>query len=513
MSDKIIIFDTTLRDGEQSPGFSMNLKEKLEFAHQLERLGVNVIEAGFPISSIGDFEAVEAVAKEIKGPQICGLARAMERDIDRCWEAVKHAGDRARIHTFIATSPVHVEKKLKKTRKEVRDIAVKAVKRARQYTANVEFSTEDAARTEKEYICEVVEAAIDAGASTVNIPDTVGYSNPWEYGDLIACIFEKVPNIQDTIVSVHCHNDLGLAVPNSLAAVRNGARQVECTINGIGERAGNASLEEFVMNVAVRKDFFPYHTDIRTEQIYPTSRMLTRFTGISVQPNKAIVGANAFAHEAGIHQDGVLKERTTYEIMSPKSVGWAGDSMVLGKHSGRHAFVTRLQELGFQMEGEELEKAFAAFKDLADLKKTVFDEDIIVIVDEQARAEDYGKYKFGELKISYDEDNRPTAKVRIHSNGDTLEESGTGDGALDAAFSIIKKLTGMEEATLVDYHVNAVTVGTDAQGSANVILEKDGRRAVGRGAHTDVLKASVIAFINAVNGFISKEASEKARGV
>lgn len=498
MSDKIIIFDTTLRDGEQSPGFSMNLQEKLEFAYQLKRLGVDVIEAGFPISSIGDFESVKTIAQKVEGPQICGLARAMEKDVDRCWEAVQHSKN-PRIHTFIATSAVHVEKKLKKTNKEVRDIAVNAVKRAKQYTDNVEFSTEDAARSDKDYICEVIEAAIDAGATTINVPDTVGYSNPWEFSALIEYIFEHVSNINSAILSVHCHNDLGLAVANSLAAIQKGARQIECTINGIGERAGNSSLEEVVMNIETRKDFFPFHTDIQTTQIYPTSRLLTRFTGIGVQPNKAIVGANAFAHEAGIHQDGVLKERTTYEIMSPKSVGWTGSSMVLGKHSGRHAFTTRVKELGFSLEGEELQRAFEAFKELADMKKTVFDEDLIAIVDEQSRAHDYARYVLEDVFISIGQDKKPNASLRIRADGEMVEGSGSGDGALDAAFSVIKKLTDMDDAVLVDYHVGAITLGTDAQGSANIILRKNDREVVGRGTDTDVIRASIKAFLSAIN--------------
>ncbi|MFB3784932.1 MAG: 2-isopropylmalate synthase [bacterium] len=508
MTEKIIIFDTTLRDGEQSPGFSMNMKEKIEFAQQLKRLNVDIIEAGFPISSPGDFDSVKAIAQQVEGPQICGLARALEKDIDRCWEAVQYS-KRPRIHTFIATSQVHMEKKLKKTRKEVRDLAVQAVQHARKYTDNVEFSTEDAARTERDYICEVVEAAIDAGATTINIPDTVGYSNPWEFGDLIAYIFEKVPNVHQAIISVHCHNDLGLAVANSLAAIRNGARQVECTINGIGERAGNASLEETVMNIKTRQDFFPFHTDVNTEQIYPASRMLTRFTGIAVQPNKAIVGANAFAHEAGIHQDGVLKERTTYEIMRPSAVGWTGSSMVLGKHSGRHAFVARLSELGVTLEGPALENAFNAFKELADRKKTVFDEDLIAIVDEQTRSVEQARFVLQDLFIKIGPDMKPSATVRIQANGETLEGSGTGDGALDAAFSIIKQLTGMQEAVLVDYSVGAVTVGTDAQGSARVVLKKNNREAVGRGTDTDVIRASVKAFLNAVNRLCTAAEREK----
>lgn len=508
MSEKIIIFDTTLRDGEQSPGFSMNIQEKIEFAFQLQRLGVDIIEAGFPISSPGDFESVKAIAQKVDGPQICGLARAMDKDIDRCWEAVQHS-KRPRIHTFIATSQVHMEKKLKKSRKEVRDIAVAAVKRARQYTDNVEFSTEDAARTERDYICEVVEAAIDAGAATINIPDTVGYSNPWEFGALIAYIFEKVPNVHNAVISVHCHNDLGLSVANSLAAVREGARQVECTINGIGERAGNASLEEFVMNVKTRADFFGFHTDIKTENIYPASRMLTRFTGIGVQPNKAIVGANAFAHEAGIHQDGVLKERTTYEIMSPESVGWTGSSMVLGKHSGRHAFVTRMKDLGFSLDGKDLENAFNAFKDLADAKKTVYDEDLMAIVDEQSRMADRAKYVLQDLFIRIDKNEKPSATVRLQANGNGIEGSGTGDGALDAAFSVIKQLTHMEDSVLVDYHVGAVSSGTDAQGSATVVLKKGMKKAHGRGTDTDVIRASVKAFLNAVNRICIAEEKER----
>ncbi|HQH71547.1 MAG TPA: 2-isopropylmalate synthase [bacterium] len=508
MTEKIIIFDTTLRDGEQSPGFSLNMKEKIEFAQLLKRLNVDIIEAGFPISSPGDFESVKAIAQQVEGPQICGLARALEKDIDRCWEAVQHS-KRPRIHTFIATSQVHMEKKLKKTQKEVRDLAVQAVKHARQYTENVEFSTEDASRTERDYICEVVEAAIDAGATTINIPDTVGYSNPWEFGDLIAYIFEKVSNVSQAVISVHCHNDLGLAVANSLAAIRNGARQVECTINGIGERAGNASLEEIVMNIKTRQDFFQFHTDVNTEHIYPASRMLTRFTGISVQPNKAIVGANAFAHEAGIHQDGILKERTTYEIMRPAAVGWTGSSMVLGKHSGRHAFVSRLSELGVTLEGPALENAFNAFKELADRKKTVFDEDLIALADEQTRSVEQARFVLQDLFIKIGPDMKPSATVRIQANGESLEGSGTGDGALDAAFSIIKQLTGMQDAVLADYNVGAVTVGTDAQGSARVVLKKDNREAVGRGTDTDVIRASVKAFLNAVNRLCTAAEREK----
>ncbi|MBD3267377.1 2-isopropylmalate synthase [bacterium] len=499
MNDKerIIIFDTTLRDGEQSPGFSMNIKEKVEFAHQLKRLGVDVIEAGFPISSIGDFDSVKAVAEEVDGPQICGLARAMPQDIDRCWEAVK-ASTNPRIHTFIATSQVHREKKLKKSRDEIRDIAVKAVTHARQYTQNVEFSTEDAARTEWDFICEVVEAAIAAGAATVNIPDTVGYSNPWEIGRLFAYIQEKVPNIDQAVVSTHCHNDLGLAVANSLASIQNGVRQIECTINGIGERAGNTSLEEVVMNIHTRHDYFPFTTNIKTEQIYPTSRLLTRFTGINVQPNKAIVGANAFSHEAGIHQDGMLKERTTYEIMSPQSVGWTGTSMVLGKHSGRHAFASRLDELGFQLATEKLQKAFEDFKDLCDKKKNVYDEDLIALVDEQAREEE-DKFSLEALSISTGQQ-PPSATVSIKTrDGQLIEGTASGDGALDAAFTAIKQITENQDIVLENYHVDAITSGTDAQGSARLKIKKGDVLSSGHATDTDVIRASVKAFLAAIS--------------
>ena len=502
--EHIIIFDTTLRDGEQSPGFSMNIKEKVEFAHKLKRLGVDVIEAGFPISSPGDFESVKAVAQEVDGPQICGLSRAIEVDIDRCWEAVQHS-KRPRIHTFIATSQIHREKKFKKSQQEILDLAVKAVKHARQYTDNVEFSTEDAARTERDYVCEVIEAAIAAGASTINVPDTVGYSNPWEFGSLIEHIFATVSNVKQAIISIHCHNDLGLAVPNSLAAIRAGARQIECTINGIGERAGNTSLEEVVMNIHTRNDCFPFTTNIVTEQIYPASRLLTQFTGIKVQPNKAIVGANAFAHEAGIHQDGMLKERTTYEIMRPESVGWTGSSMVLGKHSGRHAFVTRLNELGFNLADKQLEQAFEEFKVLADKKKTVYDEDLIALVDEQSRGVDAEKFTLCGLEISTGKNKTPSATISIKvSDGQIIEKTATGDGALDAAFSAIKEITGNHDATLVDYRVESITGGTDAQGSATIKLKRNGSESKGRATDTDVLRASIKAFLDAINRLEAK---------
>jgi 2-isopropylmalate synthase len=491
MTDRITIFDTTLRDGEQSPGFSMNLDEKVEFARQLTRLHVDVIEAGFPASSPGDFEAVRAVADRVRGPQIAGLARAREEDIDRCWDAVRSSA-RPRIHTFIATSQIHREKKLRRSADEVLDLAVRAIRHARRYTENVEFSTEDAARTERGYLCRVVEAAIDAGASTVNIPDTVGYSNPWEFGALVAHLFDAVPNIRRAVISVHCHNDLGLAVANSLAAVRQGARQIECTVNGIGERAGNASLEEIVMNLRTRHDYFGYATGIRTEQLAPTSRMLARLTGIGVQPNKAIVGANAFAHEAGIHQDGVLKDRTTYEIMTAASVGWNGHSMVLGKHSGRHAFSKRLQELGYSIQGEELDRAFASFKSLADLKKHVFDEDLIALVGDQRRGEE-ARFVLESLSFS-----QGRATVTIRMDGEPRETEATGDGALDAAFSAINAVSKMA-VELIDYNVSALSRGSDAQALASVALKHRDRETVGRGTDTDVVRASVKAYLHALN--------------
>ncbi len=500
MSDKIIIFDTTLRDGEQSPGFSMNLHEKMEMARQLARMGVDVIEAGFPISSPGDFESVKKVAQEIEGPEICGLARAMPKDIDRCWEAVKYS-PRPRIHTFIATSPVHVERKLKKEYSVVKQIAIDAVKRAKDHTNSVEFSTEDAARSERDYICEVVEAAIEAGATTINLPDTVGYSNPWEYGQMIEFVIKNVSNSDKAVFSVHCHNDLGLAVANSLAAVRSGARQVECTINGIGERAGNASLEEFVMNLATRKDCFGFETNIKTETIYPTSRMLSRFTGIDPQPNKAVVGANAFAHEAGIHQDGVLKERTTYEIMHPQKVGWTGENLVLGKHSGRHAFKTRLEALGLTLPDESFEKAFEGFKILADKKKTIYDEDLFALADAQ-EGDDGSKFILKKMSISTDGE-APAADIILEKEGQEFVGQGTGDGPLDAAFSVVKKLTGTEDTVLTDYNVSAITRGTDAQGNARVSITQGHRSGHGRGTHTDVLKASVMAFVDAVNRLLA----------
>lgn len=496
MSDRVIVFDTTLRDGEQSPGASMNLNEKLEVARALQALRVDVIEAGFPISSQGDFEAVKTVAENVDGPAVAGLARAHPKDIDRCWEAVQHAS-RPRIHTFIATSDIHIEKKLRKTRDEVIQIAVDAVKRAKGYCEDVEFSCEDAARSDRDYLCRIIEQTIEAGATTINIPDTVGYSNPWEFGELIAHLIDNTPNSSRAVFSVHCHNDLGLAVANSLAAVRAGARQVECTVNGIGERAGNASMEEVVMNLATRKSYFQVDCGIDTTQIYRASRLVSSVTGIHVQRNKAIVGENAFAHEAGIHQDGVIKHRETYEIMTPASVGWKGTSMVMGKHSGRHAFIKRMQELGFQLEGETLENCFERFKALADKKKLIYDADLIAIAEDEAHAYPE-KFQLEYIQTTSGNTTVPTAMVKIRHGEETLEGADTGDGPVDAAYAAIRRLT-QTQSTLVNFTIQSITGGTDAMGEVLVTLEEDGKRVTGRGHSTDVIVASAFAYVDALN--------------
>ncbi len=503
MSDKrnIIIFDTTLRDGEQSPGASMNIEEKLRIAHQLEKLNVDVIEAGFPIASVGDFEAVKKVAETIKGPQIAGLCRANFKDIDRAWEALKHAGERGRIHTFIATSDIHMERKLQMAPDKVKETAIAAVKHAAGYTSNVEFSCEDAVRTRVEFLAEMVEAVIDAGATTVNIPDTVGYAIPHEFYDIITYLRENVPNIDKAVLSVHCHNDLGLAVANSLAAIRAGAGQVECTINGIGERAGNCSLEEVVMGLRTRHDIMPYTTQVVTEHIYATSRLLSTITGITVQPNKAIVGANAFAHEAGIHQHGVLMDKETYEIMTPESIGLNKNKLVLGKHSGRHAFVDRLKELGYDLPKEDVEKAFVRFKDLADQKKEIFDEDLDAIVaDEVVRIEE--RYKLMQMNVASGSFAAPTATVQMEVDGKEKKTAVMGAGPVDATFKAIKQLTG-SSAELKQYSVGAITGGTDAQGECTVRLAENGREVLGQGAHEDIIVASAKAYINALNKMAS----------
>jgi 2-isopropylmalate synthase len=496
MSEKIIIFDTTLRDGEQSPGASMNLEEKVQVAKQLEKLNVDVIEAGFPIASEGDFEAVRAVAAAVKKPQVAGLCRASKKDIDRGWEALKDA-KKPRIHTFIATSDIHIIHKFGKTRDEILKAAVNAVAHAAGYTDNVEFSAEDAARSDVSYLCDVIEAVIEAGATTVNIPDTVGYAIPDEFGNLMATIRENVSNIDKTVLSVHCHNDLGLSVANSLAAVSNGVRQVECTINGIGERAGNASLEEFVMALRTRRDHMKVHTDIKTEEIYRSSRLVSTITGILVQQNKAVVGANAFAHEAGIHQDGMLKEKTTYEIMTPESVGIKESTLVLGKHSGRHAFSDRLNDLGIELTKEELEKAFFAFKRLADKKKTIYDEDIeAIIADEIFRLPD--RFRLVSITFTSGSEVVPSATVEMEVDGKKKVKAEFGDGAVDAAFKAIKKIA-KSKAKLMRFTVSAITGGADALGEVTVRIRENGITIIGQGTSSDIIVASARAFVNALN--------------
>jgi 2-isopropylmalate synthase len=496
MADRVLIFDTTLRDGEQSPGNTMNTPEKLRVAQQLETLGVDIIEAGFPIASEGDFDAVRQIAETIKESEIAGLARANNEDIDRAWEAVKVAR-MPRIHTFISTSDIHLKHQFRKTRDEILEIAVNAVKRAKSHTPNVEFSAMDATRSDWDYLCRMFTEVIDAGAVTINVPDTVGYAVPDEFGRLINYIVTNVPNISQAVISVHCHNDLGLAVANSIAAIKNGARQVECTINGIGERAGNASLEEIAMILRTRKDVFAADTRIRTEKIYSTSKLITAITGVSVQPNKAIVGANAFAHESGIHQDGLLKAKLTYEIMTPESVGIPKSSLVLGKHSGRHAFRDRIAELGYTLGDKELNLAFKRFKALSDVKKDVYNEDIeMIIMDEIYKAPE--KYKLAYLNVSCGNTTIPTATVKLDIDGAVLQDVGVGDGPVDATYKIIKRLV-KTNSKLLKFSVNSITRDMDAQGEVFVKLEENGYTVVGKGADTDIIVASAKAYINALN--------------
>ncbi len=496
MSEQVFIFDTTLRDGEQSPGNTMNTQEKLRVARQLELLGVDIIEAGFPIASEGDFDAVRQIAMSVKNCQIAGLARANNEDIDRAWEAIKVAKI-PRIHTFISTSDIHLKHQFKKTRDEVLKIAVASVKRAKKYTGNVEFSAMDATRSDWDYLCKMVAETINAGATTVNIPDTVGYAVPHEFGDLIRYIKENVPNIDKAVISVHCHNDLGLAVANSIAAIHNGARQVECTINGIGERAGNAALEEVVMALRTREDVFGLTTNVDSTQIFQTSRLVSDLTGFTVQPNKAIVGANAFAHESGIHQDGLLKSKLTYEIMTPESVGIAKSSLVLGKHSGRHAFRDRIENLGYILDDKELNLAFKRFKALSDMKKNVYDEDIeMIIVGEIYKIPE--TYKLVYLNVSCGNTTIPTATVKLEVEGNIVQDVGTGDGPVDATYKIIKKLV-KTTSKLEKFSVNSITQDMDAQGEVFVKVSEKGFKAIGKGADTDIIVASAKAYINALN--------------
>ncbi|MEQ8318909.1 MAG: 2-isopropylmalate synthase [Rhodospirillales bacterium] len=500
--DRVIIFDTTLRDGEQSPGCSMNLEEKLRIAEVLAGMGVDVIEAGFPIASAGDFEAVNEIAKTIKGPAICGLSRATKGDIDRAAEALKPA-ERKRIHTFLSTSPLHMKYKLQMEPDDVHQAVIDSVRHARTHTDDVEWSPEDGSRTEHDFLCRCVESAIAAGAGTINIPDTVGYAVPDEFAALITMLMNRVPNIDKAIISVHCHNDLGLGVANSLAAVKAGARQVECTINGIGERAGNAAMEEIVMALRTRADAMPYTTNIKTEHIMKASRLLSSITGFQVQPNKAIVGANAFAHESGIHQDGVLKNAETYEIMTPESVGLTKSNIVLGKHSGRHAFRDKVKDLGYDLGDNALQTAFKRFKDLADLKKDIFDEDIIALIDDQGvGVNDVISLVLLEVKCGTVH-NPPQASMTLAVQGEEKSCDATGDGPVDAAFNCIKELFP-HDARLQLYQVHAVTQGTDAQAEVSVRLEENGRTVNGMAADTDTLVASCRAYIMALNKLLVK---------
>jgi len=498
---RVVIFDTTLRDGEQSPGCSMNLEEKLEVAQALVDLGVDVIEAGFPIASPGDFEAVREIARTVRGSTICGLARCNEKDIDRAWEALKDAPD-ARIHVFLATSAIHREFKLRMDKDEIIARAVEGVKRAKGYCDNIEFSPEDAARTEPDFLSAVVEAAIDAGATTVNIPDTVGYATPSHFASVIKTLMNRVPNIDRAVVSVHCHNDLGLAVANSLSAVEHGAGQIECTINGIGERAGNCSLEEVVMAMRTRSDYYHTTTRINTPRLVPTSRLLTNITGMQVQRNKAIVGRNAFAHEAGIHQDGMLKERTTYEIMRPEDVGFTHTDLVLGKHSGRAALADRAKALGYHLTGEQLQEVFDEFKKLADKKKEVYDADVAALIEKRMNVVE-DQWRLAAFEVHAVGGAEPTVSVTLDHGGEQLSRTTTGgDGPLDALFRTIEEITGVS-VTVRDFRVHSVTRGKDAQGESTIEVDHNGRICRGRGVSTDTVEAATLAFLNAINRVVA----------
>lgn len=498
----IKIFDTTLRDGEQSPGASMNVAEKLALAKQLAKLGIDIIEAGFAFSSPGDFEAIKTIGNEVEGPIICSLARAREGDIKRAWEALKDT-PRRRIHTFHSTSDIHLKYQFRISREEALKRSVEMVKLARSLVEDVEFSPMDATRTDVQFLCEVVEAVIDAGASTVNIPDTVGYSIPLEFGAMIKTIHDRITNIDKAVISVHCHNDLGLSTANSLSAVLNGAGQIECTINGIGERAGNCSMEEVVMSLRTRSDIFHADTRINTEEIMRTSRLVTKITGISVQPNKAIVGANAFAHESGIHQDGLLKEKATYEIITPESIGLHSTKFVLGKHSGRHAFKTRLHELGYVLEDEELNSTFERFKRLADQKKDIFDEDIEALISQEVTKVPE-IYSLIDLHVVSGINQKPTATVKLKIGKNTIDRMEHGDGPVDATYKAIASMTDTK-SHLLKFEVKGITGGTDALGEVVVSLEEDGRTVRGHGADTDIIVASAKAFINALNKLAAKK--------
>jgi len=503
LGDRVVVFDTTLRDGEQSPGASMNLDEKIKIALLLEEMGVDVIEAGFPVASNGDFEAVREIAKLVRNSAVCGLSRAGRVDIDRAWEAVQHAA-LPRIHTFISTSPLHMKYKLQMEPEQVHQAVVDSVTHARNLCGDVEWSCEDGSRSEPDFLCRTVESAIKAGARTINVPDTVGYAVPGEFAALIRMLFDRVPNIDKAVVSVHCHNDLGLAVANSLAAVGAGARQVECTVNGLGERAGNASMEEIVMALKTRQDVMPYRTGVKTEYITRASRLVSAITGFAVQPNKAIVGANAFAHESGIHQDGMLKHSGTYEIMTPESVGLGKSSLVMGKHSGRHAFRMKLKELGFDLGDNAVNDAFRRFKDLADRKKDVFDEDIIALVDDEIQR-GHEHIRFVSLQVIAGSKGPQSAELEIEIDGARHAAKTTGNGPIDATFKAIKEIVP-HTARLQLYQVHAVTEGTDAQAEVTVRLEENGKTVNGQGSDPDTLVASARAYIHALNKLLTKRA-------
>jgi len=504
--EKVLIFDTTLRDGEQAPGASLSITEKLEIARQLAVLGVDIIEAGFPVSSPAQFEATRLVAEQIRGPVIAALARASHDDIEAAGKAIAPAKNR-RIHTFIATSPIHMQYKLKKKPDEVLKMAVEAVQHAKTFVDDVEFSPEDACRSEFSFLVEILAAVIEAGATTLNIPDTVGYILPYEYGRMIARLKAEVPGIGACTISTHCHNDLGMAVANSLAAVRNGARQVECTVNGLGERAGNAALEEIVMAICTRPDFFSSEglsslsTNIKTTEISRTSQLVSRLTGFVIQPNKAIVGANAFAHEAGVHVDGVLKERSTYEIMTPESIGLGGSRVVLGRHTGRHGFKDRCEQLGFRLTEAEIEQAYGRFLELADKKKEVFDEDLMAIINDEVRAVEQ-IYELQYLHVACGTGTLPTASVRMRCRDQVTTAAACGDGPVDAAYEAIRQATGLSPK-LENYSIRAVTGGKEALGEATVRIREDGKKFIGRGISTDIIEASAKAYVDAINRMVS----------
>ena len=501
--EKLVIFDTTLRDGEQSPGASMNPSEKLRIAKILEKLNVDVIEAGFPIASKGDFDAVKNIASSIKGSTICALARAMDKDIDSAGEALKSANS-SRIHTFIATSEIHMQKKLNMSKQEVIDQAIKSIKRIKKYTDDIEFSPEDAGRSEFDFLCSIIEKAIAAGARTINIPDTVGYNVPDQFGNLVKRLIHNIPNSDQAIFSVHCHNDLGLAVANSLSAVMNGARQVECTINGLGERAGNASLEEIVMTVKTRQDIFKCDSKIVTQHIVPASRLVSSITGFPVQPNKAIVGANAFAHESGIHQDGVLKHRETYEIMRAEDVGWLNNRLILGKHSGRNALKTRLLDIGYEVKDSvELGVLFAKFKDLADIKHEIYDDDLHALISNTPGEVSLSNYNLIAIRSISDSASEPYSKITLEKDSIKIESESNGGGPVDATFKAIEKII-KSDSKLQLYSVNNITDGTDSLGEVTVRIEKNGIIVNGIGSDTDIVIASAKAYLNAINKLSQK---------